>query len=129
MDKFLFGGASWSEAKSALDAGTLRQRTIAENIAHARTPGYRSQEVRFEELLSRAEQGARGMKQTRDGHMKKSEGSAVAPRPEVVFSRQAEVDIEREMVSLNENSIHYRAIAQMVARRYRGLRNAIRTEG
>jgi len=128
VDKFLFGGASWSEAKSALDAGTLRQRAIAQNIAHANTPGYRAQEVRFEELLSRIETAPEGAKTTRPGHLDASQ-KASAPRPELVFSNAEEVDIEREMVSLNENSIHYRAIAQMVARRYSGLMAAIRTEG
>ncbi|HID12005.1 MAG TPA: flagellar basal body rod protein FlgB, partial [Candidatus Latescibacteria bacterium] len=45
----------------ALDAYTLRQRAIADNIANSETPGFRRREVRFEEELRRAlEGGIRG---------------------------------------------------------------------
>ena len=37
-----------------LSASTLRQRVIADNVANQNTPGYRRQEVAFEELLREA---------------------------------------------------------------------------
>jgi len=43
-----------SRLKQALDAYSLRQRVIAENIANVQTPGYRGRRLSFEENLQRA---------------------------------------------------------------------------
>ena len=40
--------------QSALDGLSLRQRTIANNIANVNTPGYQAQRVSFEEALAKS---------------------------------------------------------------------------
>jgi flagellar basal-body rod protein FlgB len=45
--------------QSALDGLSLRQKTIANNIANVNTPGYQAKRVQFEEALGRSvEQGS-----------------------------------------------------------------------
>jgi flagellar basal-body rod protein FlgB len=89
-----------------LDAAALRHRVIAQNIANVNTPGYRRLAVEFERDLAKA--------------LAAPEGNAVPVKPRVVVEDGPErvdgntVDIDREMVALNKNSLLYQAAAQIV---------------
>jgi flagellar basal-body rod protein FlgB len=130
-DKVLFGGRGWNEMKGALDAGAVRQRVIASNIANAATPGYQAQDVAFADVL-REEEGSLSMAQTRPGHLA---GAVASSPPPVVRPRGGEVPagsindvvIEREMNEMVQNTIHFQAVSQLLANRYKGLRDAIRS--
>ncbi|WP_263120113.1 flagellar basal body rod protein FlgB [Cellulomonas sp. RIT-PI-Y] len=50
----MFDSVSFVALSSALDGLSLRQRTIAENVANIQTPGYQAKRVSFEDALSRA---------------------------------------------------------------------------
>jgi len=50
----VFGSVSFDAMASALDALSLRQRVIADNIANVQTPGYQAKRVQFEDALSAA---------------------------------------------------------------------------
>ncbi|SEJ56353.1 flagellar basal body rod protein FlgB [Demequina mangrovi] len=50
----MFGSVSFEAMSSALDALSLRQRTIADNIANIQTPGYTARKVVFEDALAAA---------------------------------------------------------------------------
>jgi flagellar basal-body rod protein FlgB len=127
----LFGTSGWDEAKKALDAGTLRQRVIASNIANAATPGYQAKEVVFEELLTDAKDRLH-MSQTQPGHLAAAAKAPVASptvRPrggETEASGVNDVSVEREMTELAENTIHFQALSLLLANRYKGIRDAIR---
>jgi flagellar basal-body rod protein FlgB len=131
IHEVLFGNTSTDLAKKSLDAGALRQRVLSSNLANAATPGYRSQEVVFEELLSKEEQSLR-MQETQPGHLS-GETSRPLPSP-AVRSRGGEaeasgvndVDVEREMTELTENTIHFQAMSQLLINKYHGVRDAIR---
>ena len=51
IDRILFGGRKLGVLKGALAAYAERGRVHAANIANADTPGYRAQQVRFEDDL------------------------------------------------------------------------------
>ena len=130
IEKLLFGGKGWTEMKGALDAGAVRQRVIASNIANAETPEYQAQEVVFEEVL-RGEEGSLPMARTRVGHL----GGSKAPSPSpAVRARGGEVPagsindvvLEQEMNEMVQNTIHFQAVSQLLANRYKGIRDAIR---
>jgi len=132
IEKLLFGKPSFNEAKNALDAGATRQKVIASNIANANTPGYQAQQVRFEELLPEMKDKA-PLTRTNAAHLP---SAADAPPPARIEARNTgafnginDVEVEQEMVELSQNAVHYQAIAQLVASRYRSLLEAIRTEG
>lgn len=125
IESFLFGSRSLDEMKAGLDAGSLRQRVIAANIANANTPGYEAQRVQFEELLGKAMASNRPVR-THPHHLSGPVETTLGPQ---VVPRGGEVALEQEMVELQQNAIHYRALSQFVARRYRGLLDAIGSEG
>jgi flagellar basal-body rod protein FlgB len=128
IESLLFGNRSLDEMKAALDASSLRQRVVASNIANANTPGFQPQQVRFEELLENAREDSQPAR-THPEHMVGPEGSSVAPTPRVAARGTGTVELEQEMVELQQNAIHYRALSQFVAKRYRGLMDAIGTQG
>lgn len=131
IEKFLFGNRALTDAKAALDASSLRQRVVASNIANVNTPGYRPQEVRFEELLRESTEsgGARPASPTltHPAHIAPPETSSTLA--DVAFRDSETVDVEEEMIELQKNAMHYRALAQFVANRYRGLMQAINSQG
>lgn len=133
IDKILFGNPAWNEAKASLDAGALRQRVVAANIANASTPGYRAQQVRFEEVLADANRAPQ-LEKTHPGHLTPKSRDASAARVEARPTQGAgnginDVEVEREMIELQENALHYQAVAQLAAQKYRGLMDTIRSQG
>ncbi|MBM3318707.1 MAG: flagellar basal body rod protein FlgB [Candidatus Eisenbacteria bacterium] len=129
--QILFGSRSLALLKGGLDAGAARIRVTAENIAHAETPGYTPREVRFEELLGRARAaGEVPLARSHGAHLTAGSASGEIPRPRIVARAGRDgaegADIEREMVALQKNEIQFRALSQMLADRYRQLREVIR---
>jgi flagellar basal-body rod protein FlgB len=119
----LFGGDTYTAVTRTLDAAALRQQVISHNLANANTPGFKRQEVQFENELSRAIN-------QRD--------NPCAPRihsitPKVITigntSERADgnnVNLETESISLAVNALKYEALSQSVAGTFKGLKTAIK---
>lgn len=133
IHNLLFGSRAIALTRGGLDAGTARMRAISENVANIATPGYQAKAVEFEELIKEA-QSTISMERT-DGHhiAGQTDGAAQVPTPRVRASEDPRpegainnVDIEAEMVRMKQNEIHYQALTQLLARKYKGLDGAIR---
>ncbi len=101
-----------------------RQAIVAENIAHADTPGYRARDLPpFTDSYKAA--GA-GQKATRDGHLFGQSGTAISPAVEdrsPATSNGNSVSLESEMLKAVEvRRQHDRALAI-----YRSSLNILRT--
>ncbi len=102
-----------------LDCSTMRQQTIANNIANVNTPHYKRKEVIFEEELQRALYGPQPIPaiRTHENHLKfKGQISFSEVHPNInveseTFSRNDEnnVDMNQEMAELAKNSLSYDA--------------------
>ena len=99
----------------SLDAGMLRARTIANNVANVTTPGYQRVEVSFEDELRKALDRTRlqGFK-TDAKHLDigRKDISRVKPRAyrpcdPTLPSGVNNVDIDMEMAKLAENQLKY----------------------
>lgn len=130
----LFGNQSWALLRRGLDAGAARMKAAAENLAHAESPGYQAQRVEFEELLGDAQARGATLARTHPGHLGAVRGSAGRiPAPRTVPTGEPKpegattnVDVERELVAMQKNEIHFQALSQVLADKYRGLRDVIR---
>lgn len=109
----IFDKTSRATLLKSLDAATLRNRVISNNIANANTPGYHRLEVNFEKELRQALdrtrlQGVRTDSKHMDiGRKDISRVDAKVYRP-VDFSQPSgvnNVDIDNEMAKLAENQI------------------------
>jgi flagellar basal-body rod protein FlgB len=104
-------GTATQLAKLALDAAALRHQAIAHNIANLHSEGYVPQGVSFDAQLA-ARRGAQAPKPA----LVEEAWRGAGPRP-------AEVD--REMLALSQNTIHYQALVRAYSRQLSILSSAI----
>lgn len=111
----------------------LRQNVTNANIANAETPGYVAKKVDFEEALSRAvdTHGMNKMATSDPAHFPTSGGSISRVRADVYDNPDVSknndgntVDLEREMSSLAENSIMYKAAVQLINKKLAAMKYA-----
>jgi flagellar basal-body rod protein FlgB len=134
IDRILFGATGLNVLKRALGAYSDRAKVHARNVANADTPGYRSQEIRFEEDLRLAlrTHGEHRPARTNEKHLGSDsewpQGRVFARNPISEWNANGinDVDIDREMADVAENTLRYTVAAEMVSRAYRGMRDAIR---
>ncbi len=122
---------------TSMDMRQVRQNVISGNIANAETPGYKAKKMDFEEALSRAlDIEGRGKMTTSHGeHFAVGQGpisrvtADVYDNPDISTDNDLNtVDMEKEMTSLAENSVLYRAAVQLINKKMATLRYAA-TEG
>ena len=113
----------------SLDALALRQRGTANNVANVDTPGFKTAEVRFENVLQRALRQDTGgvqlaMARTDSQHMLLG-GAEASLRPEVVQqdamslrNDENNVDIEQQMALLAETNLRFSAVSESLSRRF-----------
>ena len=122
-----------SALSTALNIRLLKHNVISSNIANAETPNYHAKKIDFEDALARALDidGLRGMSTSNPDHFSVGGKSAkVTPdiyeNPEGAVNNDGNtVDLEREMSSLAENTIMYRAALQLINKKLAALRYAI----
>jgi flagellar basal-body rod protein FlgB len=108
----------------ALDLYAARHRILAENVAHAETPGYRAKEMDFGGELDRAFDKHSSQK-TEGAHSAGAGASLDGALPPRIEPRREPVDLDREMALLSENSLRVTALSRIVARKYAGLKSLI----
>ncbi len=139
MSRDIFQRSGLDLLKRSLDAYTLRQKVIAENIAHVETPGYRARSVDFETRLAEAMEsspasGALSMKGTGDRHLPMSQtplpGATVLEESERALDNGInDVSLDLEMAALAETSLRHKLVTRILSMRYQALRNAVRGRG
>jgi len=119
---------------AALDTYSLRQKVIAKNIANVNSLHYRPESVKFEEFFTKQEVVTKGIS-TDNKHITLgfnqtdiAEGEKIpqeVPSPQVYFSGETHVNIDKEMSELAQNQIRYRFVSQMVNRYFSSMQSAI----
>ena len=108
----IFG--NMNNLQKGLDAASLRNEVISDNIANVDTPGFKRSDVKFESYFKSAlEEGAIVTKRTRDKHIEFS-GSADNVLPVIEGDNSTSmrmdgnnVDIDAENALLASNTIYY----------------------
>ncbi len=124
--------------KNALIASDLKQQVYANNIANQNTPGFKEQSVQFNSLLQQAmtstppaKLGQKYIPISVSGFpFNIGAASQVSPRvvqdtSTTMSNNGNNVDIDAQMVGLAENQIKYNVLAQIVADKFNGMKNAI----
>lgn len=85
-----------------------RHKAVANNIAHASTPGYRAVDVRpFAEVLSRKELG---MRATNSGHLRLADDES--PRVRTTIAKAGDVSHSGNSVSLDQQMMNANEVRQ-----------------
>ena len=125
LDK-LFGSTGFQATTHALDASALRHEVLANNLANINTPGYKRQEVRFEEKLSSL------LAQQRNPTIAAAAPSLASLKPEVVTVSNTttradgnNVDPEVENMAVAINELRFGVLAQSAAGYFTNLKSVI----
>jgi flagellar basal-body rod protein FlgB len=106
-----------------LDAGvraeTLRQKSIANNIANIETPNYRRMDVRFEEIL------ANSLDEDGSADVNALEPVLFSPKNTPVKDNGNDVSLESEVGKLIENSLKYKTYIRVLNKKYQQIASAI----
>ncbi|MDM7889251.1 flagellar basal body protein [Curtobacterium sp. RHCJP20] len=112
----MFDSVTSVALQSALDGLSLRQRTIANNIANINTPNYHAEKVRFEDAL--AQSIVHG-----DGHATATTARSLEPTNEIGNN----VNLDQETLSNIDTVLRYQFATQAVGGEATALRAAMRT--
>lgn len=122
----LFGGDAFQATTAALNAATLRQQVLANNLANANTPGYKRQAVSFEAAL----QSALELRRTPFAPLDPHPLSSIQPTVYTVNTTTDRVDgnnvdPESESVALALNAIRYEALITEITQQFTNLKTVI----
>jgi flagellar basal-body rod protein FlgB len=112
----VFGSISFDAMHSALDALSLRQRVIADNVANVQTPGYQAKRVHFEDALARAVSSGSG----------RAAGS-ITESAEPGRQDGNNVNLDTEVVSNIDTNLRYQLATRAMDGKFSILRAAMRT--
>ncbi len=125
-------GPVLSVLEKGLDASSLKQKVLANNIANIDTPGFKRSDVDFQTVLSSAlteKVGTLPLKLTSTNHLPgvdNGEGKTVIiDNMTTVRNDQNNVDIDHEMASVAENGLYYNAMTRMISSQLGFLRMVI----
>lgn len=133
----LFDSVLYNAVAKGMDAASMRQKVIANNIANVDTPHYKRVEVNFEDAFKQAlEKNPKKLTgfRTANGHMpinQPADMKSVTPkmwRQNDSYSRadDNDVDMDVEMVSLAQNEIMMNSLVEIFNRKMTGLKTVIR---
>jgi flagellar basal-body rod protein FlgB len=107
--------------EAGIRAESLRQKTIASNIANLETPGYRRIDVRFEELLDKALDSAGTV------DLSEIEPELHRPKQTPVKSNGNDVNLETEVGELVKNTLRHKAYIRVLNKKYKQIESALNT--
>lgn len=118
----------------ALDAYALRQRTVSKNIANVNSPHYRPERVKFEEFFQDQDVAIKGHRDD-SAHIPLGKPDTIdiegevnprgIPEPEVYFSGETHVNIDKEMSEMAQNQIRFRFASLRMSGFFSGLSSSI----
>ena len=102
--------------QQAIEFSQASQRLNGQNLANVNTPGYRAQEVPFEQLLSRL---------NGDSSLENAEFVAQETGGLPVRADGNNVDLDRELANMRKNAMAYQALTQLLGSKIGILKQAI----
>ncbi len=120
--------------EKGLDATSLRQRVLANNISNVDTPDFKSSDVDFATVLGSymKEEGQLALKTSSPKHfdgVSRPDGQAVVEDNRTILRNDGNnVDVEQEMTKLAENSLQYSGIARAITEQFTKLRTVIQAK-
>ncbi len=120
-----------STLSSALDFGSARLETLANNLSNVNTPGYKRKDVSFASLLDSVPEGGGGAVMARSDPRDLSPDTS-APAPDIVTDGNGSmrpdgnnVDVDVEAGRLAAAQIYYQGTAQLLQGQFSALKYVI----
>ena len=114
----------------AADASWIRNEAIANNIANVDTPGYKRQDVNFEEQLRKAMKNSRYASiDERVANVDLERLNPITYRDHATLSYRLDgnnVDIDTENVELASNQLRYQGLTDSITKHFQGLQSVMK---
>ena len=114
----------------AADASWIRNEVISNNIANVNTPGYKRQDVNFEEQLRRAMKNSRYTSiDERVANVDLERLNPITYRDHATLSYRLDgnnVDIDTENVELASNQLRYQGLTDSLTKHFQGLQSVMK---
>lgn len=120
------GGVNSELVKLALNAALLRHQVIANNIANVNTPGFSAKRLNFEEHLAKFMTPSGKLDESAFRQDVESLKRFIDEGHAVVSSGDEIVELDKEMIKLTENVLHYQALLDALSKRGSIVRMAIK---
>ena len=133
----VFSSEIYQILEKSLNAASWQHKLISNNIANINTPGYKTSEVVFKsklkQILDAGEKTYLPLKLTHPNHIPVVPNFSIDKiNPEIVTHTETSlrndgnnVDIDREMAKLAENTTYYSSLAQLMTLKLGMLKNVI----
>ena len=121
--------------EKTLDLRSMRHNLIISNVANMDTPNYKAFDIIIKEEIEKAMGAGKNIKleKTRSEHLAGRETCPGNIKYRAAGAQQFNircdgnsVDIDREMANLSENNLMYNTLAQIISKKFEGLKNVIR---
>ncbi|MCF8130206.1 MAG: flagellar basal body rod protein FlgB [Deltaproteobacteria bacterium] len=121
--------------EKAMDLRSTKHNVVMSNIANMDTPNYKAFDVVIEEEMEKTKGtgDATVVKKTHQRHLSGRNGALGDVRPTLEKTQQTTlrkdgntVDLDREMAKLSENNLMYDALAQIISKKFQGLKDVIK---
>ncbi|MGX9133657.1 flagellar basal body rod protein FlgB [Rummeliibacillus sp. JY-2-4R] len=113
-----FFGGTISNIENGLTYSSIKQKTIAQNIANVDTPNYKAKDVSFSSMLADAQNSYIKANRTNEKHIDFNTSTTTPGVFSYSNDRYREngngVDMDKEQASLAENTIYYNALVDRV---------------
>ncbi len=116
-----------------LDGTALRHRVLSNNLANANTPQFQRSDVDFSHIFAKT--ASLPMNVTHENHINfnqqryRNNIQVIQDDTTTIRNDGNNVDVEREMVMLMENQLHYQAMTDVLSRNISMLRLVIGERG
>lgn len=123
MEFSIFNNSNFQTLKKSLDGTSFRHKLIANNLANQNTPNFMAQDLDFGMFMASNRSKMAGLMTTNPKHLSLNAGlqdpnsfsGDLAGRAMITG---IQTHPEEEMVKMAENSIHYQASSEILARNY-----------
>ncbi|ABX32378.1 flagellar basal-body rod protein FlgB [Petrotoga mobilis SJ95] len=130
----MFDNINFQIIPNTMDALSLRQNVISQNIANYETPGYKRKYVDFENELQKAlsEDSALTLKVNRDQHINNTLSlGKIQPNIQIDNSKSLRddgnnVDPDMELVRMTQNTLKYNTLSRLTTYAIQRYETAIR---
>ncbi len=111
-----------------LSLNSTKQKLISGNLANINTPGYRTRELSFDNVLRESlEEQVLHMVRSNKSHFTPDEPLQAMQDQEV--TETGPVDLDNEMVKLTKNSIEYQYMVSMLNKKFSMIKTALAEGG
>jgi len=126
----LFGGTI-NKLERSIDYAATKNNAISTNISNVDTPGYKSKEVIFKDVLNEELNSSLQAKRTNEKHIpfqaNQESSYRIVTNSNTTYNHNGNnVDIDKEMAELAKNQIYYNSLIDRINGKFGSLKTVVR---